>query len=113
MGHHEEEKIELIKKSFELRKQKKYKQAIETLYKVLEYQNELDDNIEILSQLGDLYILIGSFDRALDQYQKALSTKPNNEYCSQKCFEIYLQTNQLNKALKTAMAMCENNKSTK
>ena len=31
MENHEQEKIELIKKSFELRNQKKYKQAIEKI----------------------------------------------------------------------------------
>ena len=113
MGYHEEEKIELIKKSFELRNQKNYKKAIEMLYKVLEYQNEADDNIEILSQLGDLYILIENFDRALDHFQKILSINSNHEYSLQKCFEIYFKTNQLNKALKIAINMCENIKSTK
>lgn len=109
----EHEKIELIKKSFELRAQKKYKEAIEMLYKVLEFENNLDDNIEILSQLGELYILIESYDRALDQFLKALSIQPNHEYSAQKCFDIYLKTNQLNKALKIATEMCEKNKTTK
>lgn len=113
MKEHELEKIELIKKSFELRHQKKYKEAIEMLYKVLEYQNGLEDNIEILSQLGDLYILIKSHDRALDQFQKALSIKPYDEYCMQQCFEIYLKTNQLAKAQKIANSMCENVKTPK
>ena len=109
----EHEKIELIKKSFELRAQKKYKEAIEMLYKVLEFENNLDDNIEILSQLGELYILIESYDRALDQFLKALSIQPNHEYSAQKCFDIYLKTNQLNKALKIANEMCEKIKTAK
>ena len=113
MENHKQEKIELIKKSFELRTQKKYKQAIEMLYKVLEFQNNTQDSIEILSQLGDLYLLIENYDRALDHFQKALSLDSNHEYSIQKSFEIYFKTNQLNKALKTALNMCENNKSTK
>lgn len=113
MDNREEEKIELIKKSFEYKNQKNYKKAIEMLYKVLEFQNELADNIEIISQLGDLYILIKSYDRALDQFQKNLSLNPKHEYSLQKCFDIYFETNQLNKALKIANNMCENIKSTK
>ncbi|MBR5304832.1 MAG: tetratricopeptide repeat protein [Candidatus Gastranaerophilales bacterium] len=113
MGNHEQEKIELIKKSFELRNQKKYKSAIEMLYKVLEFQNDTQDSIEILSQLGDLSVLMNNFDRALEHFQKALSMNPNHEYCAQQCFEIYFKTNQLNKALRVALGMCENAKSSK
>lgn len=109
----EQQKIELIKKSFEFKNQKKYKEAIEILYKVLELDNNSDDSIEILSQMGELYILIESYDRALEKLQKALSIQPNNEKCLQQCFEIYFKTNQLNKALKLASAMCEENKTTK
>lgn len=109
----EQQKIELIKKSFELKGQKKYKEAIETLYKVLELDNNIDDNIEILSQMGELYILIQSYDRALEKFQKVLSIQPNNLNCLQKCFEIYFETNQLNKALKIASTMCEENKTAK
>ncbi len=113
MENYEIEKIELIKKSFELRNQKKYKAAIETLYKVLEYPNNPDDNIEILSQLGELYFLMDNYDRAIDEFQKALAINPNNEDCNQFCFDIYYNTKQFNKALKVATLMCENIKSTK
>ena len=75
MENHEQEKIEYIKKSFELKHQKKYKEAIETLYKALEYQNDQDDNIEIVSQLGDLYILIESYDSALSKFQKNIISR--------------------------------------
>ena len=113
MGNHEQEKIELIKKSFELKNQKKYKKAIEMLYKVLEFQNDPQDSIEILSQLGDLNVLINNYDRALDHFQKALSINPGHEYSSQQCFDIHFKKNQLNKALRVALNMCENIKSSK
>lgn len=113
MGNNDSEKIELIKKSFEFKNQKKYKQAIQMLYKVLEYNNELTDNIEILSQLGDLYILIESYDRALDKFQKILSLDKTHEHATQKCFEIYFKLKQYNKALKIANEMCETNKNAK
>lgn len=110
MEQNKNEKIELIKNSFELKRQKKYKEAIQMLYKVLEFENEANDNIEIISQLGDLYILINSYDRALDQFQKILSLDNSHEYAAQKCFEIYFKLEQFNKALKIANQMCENNK---
>ena len=113
MENHEIEKIELIKKAFEFKSQKKYKKAIETFYKVLEYQNNDNDSIEILYQLGELYLLLENYDRALDQFQKALSINTNDQDCNQKCFEIYFKTNQFNKALKIATKMCENIKSAK
>lgn len=108
-----QEQIELIKKSYNLKREKKYKEAIEMLYKVLEFDNEAQDNIEILSQLGDLYILIEGYDRALEKFQKILSISPQHEHALQKCFEIYFDTNQLNKALKLSQEMCENNKNSK
>lgn len=113
MEQRKQEKIELIKKSFELKHEKKYKDAIQTLYKVLELDNNLDDSIEILSQLGDLYVLIGGYDRTIDQFQKILSLNNCHEYAAQQCFEIYFKLEQYNKALKIATKMCENNKSTK
>ena len=113
MSNREQEKIEYIKKAFELKHQKRFKEAIEFLYKVLEFDNNEDDSVEILSQLGELYSLIGSYDRAIDQYQKALSYKENHQYSLQQIFEIYFKSNQLNKALKLAINMCENNKNFK
>ncbi|MBQ7286288.1 MAG: tetratricopeptide repeat protein [Candidatus Gastranaerophilales bacterium] len=110
MDNYKHEKFEYFKKSIEFKKQKKYKEAIEMLHKVLEHENRTEDTLQILSQLGDLYILIGSYDRALDQFQKALSIQPNHEYSIQQCFEISFKTNQLSKALKIATQMCENNK---
>ena len=113
MSNCEQEKIEYIKKSFELKHKKRYKEAIEVLYKVLEYDNNEEDSVEILSQLGDLYLAIDSYDRAIDQYQKALSINGLHQHSLQQCFEINYKTNQLNKALKIAIEMCENNKSFK
>lgn len=113
MNNHEQEKIEYIKKSFELKHQKRYKESIEVLYKVLEFENSSEDCVEILSQLGDLYSLLGSFDRAVEQYQKALSLNENHQHSLQQIFEIHFKTNQLNKALKIAISMCENNKNFK
>ena len=104
------EKIELIKKSFELKHLKKYKEALELLYKALEYDNINQDNVELLSQIGDLHIQLKNYDRALDEFQKALAINKNHQYSMQKCYDIYLKTNKLNKALNLAQQMAEKNK---
>ena len=98
-----QEKLELIKKSFELKNLKRYKDAIEVLYKALEYTSDINnDNVELLSQIGDLHILLNNYDRALDEFQRALSLNKNHSHSIQKCYEIYSNTNQYNKALKIA-----------
>ena len=104
------EKIELIKKSFELKNLKKYKEALELLYKALEYDNLKQDNVELLSQIGDLHMQLKNYDRALDEFQKALAINKRHQYSIQKCYDIYYETNKLNKALNLAQKMCEENK---
>ena len=104
------EKIELIRKSFELKHLKKYKEAIEMLYKALEYDDLAQDNVELLSQIGDLHLLLNNYDRAYDEFQKALSINKNHTYSQKRCFDIYFETDHLNKALKLAQKMCEENK---
>ena len=55
-----QETLEYIKKAFDLKSQKCYKQAIEMLYKALEQES---DNIEILLQLGELYLGVNKGQR--------------------------------------------------
>ncbi|MBQ7287030.1 MAG: hypothetical protein IJW73_04640, partial [Candidatus Gastranaerophilales bacterium] len=110
MEQKKKEKIELIKKSFELKNLKKYKEALEMLYKALEYDCAQEDNAELLSQIGDLHILLNNNERALDEFQRALTVNKNHSYSIQKCFDIYYDTDQTNKALRLARAMCEENK---
>ena len=110
MEENKKEKIELIRKSFELKHLKKYKEAIEMLYKALEYDDLAEDNVELLSQIGDLHLLLNNYDRAYDEFQKALSINKNHTYSQKRCFDIYYETDHLNKALKLAQKMCEENK---
>ena len=51
------EVIEYITKSFDLKRQGYYKPAIEMLYKALNIEN---NNVEILSQLAELYYLLSN-----------------------------------------------------
>ena len=67
--------IEYIKQAFELRESKNYKPAIEMLYKALEIEN---DNVEILSQIGELYLLLNNYQRAMQYLEKALQINPSH-----------------------------------
>ena len=110
MEENKKEKIELIRKSFELKHLKKYKEAVEMLYKALEYDDIAEDNVELLSQIGDLHLLLNNYDRAYDEFQRALSINKNHAYSQKRCFDIFYETQHLNKALKLAQKMCEENK---
>lgn len=104
------EKIELIKQSFELKHSKKYKEALVLLYKALEYDDIQEDNVELLSQIGQLHILLGNYDRALDEFQRALVIDKHHTFSIQKSFEIYFFQKQYTKALITAQKLCEEDK---
>ncbi len=103
------EKIELIKKSFQFKNLKQYKEAIEMLYKALEYDEVPEDNVELLSQIGDLHILLNNRERALDEFQKALSINKDHRYSLQRCYDIYISENNYAKALKLAQKMYNSN----
>lgn len=109
MDERKKEKIELVKKSFEFKTLKQYKEAIEVLYKALEYDDIAEDNTEILSQIGDLHILLNNKERALDEFQKALSINKNHRYSQQRCYDIYILEDEYTKALNLAKKMCEEN----
>jgi len=66
---------ELIKRGFELRGNKAYKQAIEMFYKALELEN---NNIEILFQLGELYFLLLNYERAESYFHQVIDISPNH-----------------------------------
>lgn len=100
-------KIELVKKAFEFKNLKKYKEAIEFLYKALEYNEDGSDDVEIYSFLGQLHLLLKNNDRALEEFQKALSLNSSHVFSLLNCFDIYYEKNELNKALKIAKFLCE------
>lgn len=105
------EKIELIKKSFELKNSKNYKEALVLLYKAMEFNESNDDNVELLSQIGQLHLNLHNFERALEEFQRALSINPEHAFSLQKCFEIYFVQKQYKKALMAAQKLCEIDKS--
>ena len=79
MDQQEENSIDYIKKSFELKNSKLYKEAIEMLYKALEC-DEAGENSEIISQIADLYVLLKNYDRALEEYERVLETDKNHTH---------------------------------
>jgi len=104
------EKIELIKKSFQLKHMGQYKEALVMLYKALEYDSVKQDNVELLSQIGEMHFLLGNYERALEEFSRALSINPRHTFSLQKCYEIYCAQNQIQKALKVAYDMFEQDK---
>src|SRR5574344_1546670 len=66
---------QMMIEAFELKRKGYYKQAIELFYKLLAKES---DNIEILSELGCLYLLLENYDRAVHYTQKALDIDENH-----------------------------------
>ena len=75
MLNEEKEVLEYIREAFSLRSQELYKPAVEMLYKALTMDN---DNAEILFQLGELYFLMKSNDRASKYLSQVLEQDPNH-----------------------------------
>lgn len=102
--------INYIKQSFELKNQKLYKEAIEVLYKVLSDDVDRETTVEVISQIGDLHILLKNYERAVEQYEKVLEIDPNHEHSRNKLYDIHFETKDYNKALSDAEVMCRNSK---
>ncbi len=65
----------LMIEAFDLKRKGYYKQAIEIYYKLL---SKVNDDVEILSELADLYYLLKNNERALHYVSKALEISPDN-----------------------------------
>ncbi len=81
------EVLEYIKKSFELKNQGFYKPAIEMLYKALTIEN---NNVEIHSQLAELYYLLENYERATNYIEKTLELQPLHVDCLKLKEKIYI-----------------------
>ena len=82
-------------KAFELKKKGYYKQAIEIFYKLLAKEN---DNIEILSELGCIYLLLNNYDRAIHYTGKALDIDSSHINSLKTLREIYTKQKKFNEA---------------
>lgn len=106
MDSQEETSIDYIKKSFELKNSKLYKEAIEMLYKALGLE-EGRNNVEIISQIGDLYVLLKNPERALEEYEKVLDIDKNHTHSLNEILKIYCESGQYNKALEVSKKLID------
>lgn len=94
------EVLDYITKSFDLKRQGFYKPAIEMLYKALTIEN---NNIEILSQLAELYYLLENHQRAINYIEKTLEINPYHTDCLKLLKTIYLNDEKYVEAQKAAV----------
>lgn len=106
MDSNNESSIDYIKKSFELKNSKLYKEAIEMLYKALECE-EGRANAEIISQIGDLYVLLKNYDRALEEYDKALDINKNHIHSLDEMCKIYFNLGKYPQALEISQRLLD------
>ncbi len=89
------EVIELLKDAFELKRQEKYKQAMELLYKALTLS---PDNTEILSQVADIHILLDNPTSAISIYERLIEKRPDDVFIISKLVLHYLNSFNYDKA---------------
>ena len=106
MNPQEENSVDYIKKSFELKNSKLYKEAIEMLYKALELE-EGRANTEIISQIGDLYVLLKNYERAIEEYEKVLDIDKKHIHSLEEMSKIYFLTGNYSKALEASKKLLE------
>lgn len=101
------EVLNYIKESFELKNRKLYKEAIEVLYKILGEETDDSTTVEVISQIGDLHLLLKNYARAVEQYEKVLEIDPNHEHSINKLYEIHFELKEYQKALDIAKKLCK------
>ncbi len=100
------EVLNYITKSFDLKRQGFYKPAIEMLYKALTIEN---NNVEILSQLAELYYLLENYQRAINYIEKTLEINPLHIDCLKLMKTIHLKNEDYIEAQKAAVKIFELN----
>lgn len=100
------EVLNYITQSFDLKRQGFYKPAIEMLYKALTIEN---NNVEILSQLAELYYLLENYQRAINYIEKTLELNPLHIDCLKLMKTIYMKDKDYIEAQKAAVKIYELN----
>lgn len=101
-------KIDLIKKAFELKSLKRYKEAIDCIKSVLAYQdNSIDDKVEMHAQLADILLSLNESANALEELKKVLKLNKAHTFALQKTFDIYMSDEKYDLAMNIAQTMCE------
>ena len=104
----EESSHDYIRQSFELKNLKLYKEAIEMLYKALGCDDIKDGAVEVISQIGDLYSTLKNYERAIEQYEKALDFNPTHAHSLFGLCEIYFIQKKFEPALDLVRELCKN-----
>lgn len=90
--------------AFELKRKGYYKQAIEIYYKLL---SKINDDVEILAELADLYFLLNNNERARHYISKALDISPQHVSSLNIMKKIYISENDYTNAERTAKKIYE------
>lgn len=110
MEENTENTVYYIRKSFELKNLKLYKEAIEMLYKALSCDDSGNRNIEIIAQIGDLYMLLKNYERATEQYEKVLEIDDTHIHSLRQLSLIHFILQNYTKALEIARDLCRKSK---
>ena len=81
---------------------KDFKSAVGYLTKAVQ---ELPNDPDAHSMLGYSYRKVGTFDKSMEHYQKALKIDSNHRYAHEYLGELYLDMNQLDNAEKQLAAL--------
>jgi Flp pilus assembly protein TadD len=81
---------------------KDFKSAVGHLTKAVQ---EMPNDADAQSMLGYSYRKLGTFDKSMESYQKALKLDPNHRYAHEYLGELYLDMNQLDNAEKQLVAL--------
>ena len=85
--------------AFELKRQGCYKQSIELYYKLL---SETEDNIEILTELADLYFLMKNNSKAEHYINKVLELNPQHIEALNLLKKVFVANGDINLAIEVA-----------
>ncbi len=94
----------VMTEAFDLKRKGYYKQAIEVYYKLL---SEISDNVEVLSELADLYYLLKNNERAVHYVTKALEIESEHINSLVVLKKVYLSENNYKDAEITARKIYE------
>lgn len=91
-------------KAMEHREKAEYKLAVEALYKALEVE---PDNINVLTQLAEIYALMKDFERSIRYYKDILEIEENNESALSALFSKYFLLGKYKAALECASKLVQ------
>lgn len=83
----------LIKESFDLMENKKYKEAIELLYPKL---SDYTDNIEIIVQIANCYFMMAEYEQSEQYYEKAFEIDNNSTLVLDPLIDLKVQLEKFN-----------------